>query len=353
MTNQRINTTAAAAALLFVLVALVAPFAAAQDKPAASTPDKAPPAKAAIDTSPAAPKVLPGSGLAEHDFLYAGEAKDRKVFIVRKGKVAWTYDDPQGKGEISDAILLSNGNVLLAHQFAVKLVGPDQKVIWNYDAPKGTEIHTAQMIGKEHVLYVQNGDPAIVKVVNITTGATRKEFPLPVRNAKSVHGQFRHARLTSAGTLMVAHMDLAKVAEYDVEGKELWSIPAQGGAWGVTPLANGNFLIVDRTGVREVNRARESVWTWARTDLPDYRIANLQLAWRLPNGNTLINNWVNQWQGPIDKATAPVQAVELTPDKKVVWALRSWADPDLGPATTIQVLNDSDAPENVTFGDIK
>ena len=126
----------------------------------------------------------------------------------------------------------------------------------------------------------------------------------------------------------------------NADGKEIWSMPTQG-AWGVTPLANGNILVVERSGVREVNRAKETVWSWSRAEQSDYKINNLQMAWRLPNGNTLINNWVNQWQGPIDKATAPVQAIEVTPEKKVAWALRSWADPDLGPATTIQILGDN------------
>ena len=66
---------------------------------------------------PFSPAVLPGKGLAQHDFLYAGEAKNRRVFIVRNGQVVWTYDDPTGRGEISDAVLLSNGNLLIAHQF--------------------------------------------------------------------------------------------------------------------------------------------------------------------------------------------------------------------------------------------
>lgn len=310
------------------------------------------PAAAAGPADVPATQPLPGRGLAEHDFLYAGESKARKAFIVRGGKVVWAYDDPDGKGEISDATLLSNGNLLIAHQFAVKLIGPDKKVIWNFDAPKGCEIHTAVPIGTEHVLFVQNGDPALLRVMNIATGQIEKEFPLPVKNAKSVHGQFRHARLTAAGTVVVAHMDLGKVAEYDFSGKELWSIPAQG-PWGVTPLKNGNFLVVDRAGVREVNRKGDSVWACAKTEIPGYKVSSPQLAWRLPNGNTLINNWVNQWNAPIDKATAPVQAVELTPEKKVVWVLRSWADPDLGPSTTIQVLDEPDAPEHVTFGDIK
>lgn len=294
---------------------------------------------------------LPGRGLAEHDFFYAGEAKDRKMFIVRQGKIVWSYDDPAGRGEISDAILLSNGNVLLAHQFAVKLVSPDKKVLWNYDAPKGTEVHTVQAIGTDHVLFIQNGDPALLKVVNLVTGVTEKEFPLPVGNPKSVHGQFRHARLTSAGTLLVAHMDMGKVCEYDSTGKELWSFPATG-AWGVEPLANGNVLITDRLGVREVTRRGDVVWAYAKTDSTDHELLTLQLAWRLPNGNTLLNNWVNPWSRQIDKAASTVQAIEVTPDKRVVWALRSWSEPNLGPATIIQILDQPTVPENVTFGEI-
>src|SRR5229473_4631078 len=123
-----------------------------------------------IEANRVSPEVLPGNGLAAHDFLYAGESKNRRAFIVKQGRVVWSYDDPAGRGEISDAVLLSDGNLLLAHQFAVKLISPEKKVLWNVDAPKGTEIHTAAPIGHEHVLYVQNGDPAVVKVVNISTG---------------------------------------------------------------------------------------------------------------------------------------------------------------------------------------
>jgi hypothetical protein len=48
-----------------------------------------------------------------------------------------------------------------------------------------------------------------------------------------------------------------------------------------------------------------------------------------------------------------VQALEVTPGKKVVWALRAWGTPvDLGPATTIQLL-DEPGPEAAHFGDLK
>src|SRR4051794_36626455 len=136
----------------------------------------------AAEESAGAAVALPGKGLAEHDFLYAGESKQRRAFIVRKGQIVWSYEDPEGKGEISDAMLLSNGNLLLAHQFGVKLISPQKETVWSVAAPKGAEIHTAMAIGADHVLYVQNGDPALVKVVNIKTGETRKEFPVPVGN---------------------------------------------------------------------------------------------------------------------------------------------------------------------------
>jgi hypothetical protein len=61
---------------------------------------------------------------------------------------------------------------------------------------------------------------------------------------------------------------------------------------------------------------------------------------RLANGNTIINDWFSQWSDKLNPANAPVQAIEVTPDKKIVWALRSWTPPaDLGPATTIQILD--------------
>jgi hypothetical protein len=298
------------------------------------------------------PGTLSGTGLAQHAFLYAGESHDRKIFIVREGKITWSYDDPAGKGEISDAVMLSNGNILFAHQYGVTEITLQKKVVWNYDVPPGHEVHTAVPIGMDRVLYIENGDPAVLRVVNIVSGATEKEWKLPVKQPVSVHAQFRHARLTSQGTLLVASMQLNKVVELDSSGNELWSFPALS-PWGVTPLENGNVLITDRVGVREVTRRGDSVWSFAPSDVPAYTFANLQQAWRLPNGNTLVNNWINEWNKSPVNGPGTVQALELTPAKQVVWVLRAWTPPaNLGPATTIQILDEPTKPEDVHFGEI-
>jgi len=74
----------------------------------------------------------------------------------------------------------------------------------------------------------------------------------------------------------------------------------------------------------------------------------------LPNGNTVVNNWVNEWSTTAEERVGTIQALELTPAKDVVWALDSWTPPaELGPATTIQFLDTPSAPEDVHFGSIR
>lgn len=331
-------------ALMF-FAALVSSLAVAHGQEAAS------PNKPAV--KPAAPAVLPGNGLAQHDFFYAGEAKTRDMYIVRGGKVVWDYHDPAGKGEISDATLLSNGNVLFAHQFGVTLITPDKKVVWNHDAPPKCEIHTAQMIGTSRVIFIQNVPEPKLFVANISSGLMEKEIPLTAGNTNSTHPQFRHARLTEAGTYLVAHMDRKKIVEYDEQGNAIWSATNATQTWSAARLKNGDTLISGGSNVREINPKGETVWEFTAADAPGYDFKNIQTATRLPNGNTVINNWVNQWNGAIDPATAPAQAIEVTADKKIVWGLRSWTDPALGPSTTIQLLDESGVPEAVHFGSIK
>src|ERR1035438_7976757 len=84
---------------------------------AQANPPAANAGKPASDASQA-PAVLPGNGLAQHDFFYAGEAKEERMSIVRGGQVVWSYMHP-GRGEISDAVLEPNGNILFAHQFGI------------------------------------------------------------------------------------------------------------------------------------------------------------------------------------------------------------------------------------------
>ena len=317
----------------------------------------APPPAAASPAAPPpedvfSPEILPGRGLDEHPFLYAGETERRRpeqtMSVVRDGKVVWTYTIP-GKSatghaqEISDAWMLSNGNIVFARETGAMEVTPDKRVIWNYDAPDGCEVHVAQPVDKERVFIMQNGTPARALIVNTTTGKVEKETVIPA--AQPAHGQFRHARLTAAGTILAAHLNEGRVAEYDWSGKEIWSIAAPT-VWAAARLKNGNTLIsLEHTGVREVNPKGETVWEFTQADVPDIKLLSMQEASRLANGNTLICNWVSG-RTPLAEWPKVVQLLEVTPEKKVVWALRTWGgDADLGPATSVQLLDEPGLPE--------
>jgi uncharacterized protein (DUF1697 family) len=337
--------------LIQVRAADATPAASAVTSPVASTA----PAIPAAPPAPFSPDTLPGQGLAQHPFFYAGEWNFPKLvqtlFIVRDGKIAWSFDIPSkdksgGTQEISDATLLSNGNVVFAFMAGAEEVTPDKKIIWTYDAPKNFQVHVAQPLDLDRVMLVQNGNPAKAMIINVKTGLTEKEIPLTAGNPKSTHGQFRRARMTAAGTLLAAHMDNNKVAEYDLDGKEIWSI-AIPSPWAANRLKNGNTLISSNKGfVREVNPKGETVWELTQKDVPDIKLFSIQEANRLANGNTVITNWCpNAIKDPKKWATS-VQALEVTPDKKVVWALRAWQDPaDLGPATCVQLLDEPGTPE--------
>ena len=301
-----------------------------------------------------------GSPAPVRSFLYAGESPVHRMYIVEDGKVVWEYVNEEGRGEISDAMLLDDGNILMAHQHGIAIVSPAKEIVWSYPAPEGCEIHTVQPVGKDHLVFVQNGDPAKVRVIRKSDKETVREFPLPVEEPVSVHGQFRNARLTGRGTLLVANMGLGFVGEYSSLGEELrrWEVPSP---WGVESLPGGNILVAsNKCTVTEFTLDGEVAW---RLDLganPDYYgVTSGQKAYRLPSGNTVIGNWVNYWNSEEreavsrDPENAPVQFIEVNPEGEIIWTLRSWADPDLGPSTTYQPTDSPLHPDRMFFGDIK
>ena len=287
--------------------------------------------------------------LAKHNFFYAGQSKRMRMFILKNGQLDWTFEDTQRRGEISDAILMTDGHIMIAHQYGIAEITKDNQTVWQYDAPAGTEIHTIQPIGKTHVVFVQNGKPAKAVVMEIPSKKIVREFVLPTSEKGSVHGQFRNARLTSRGTLLVANMALGCIHEYNSDGKEIdrWDgfLP-----WSVQELPKGNLLITGRKGrIQEITRMGETVWELNTTD---YGITQPQKTVRLKNGNHIVNNWYNEWnKTPMDSANAPVQAVEIDKTGKIVWQLRAWEKPDLGPSTTIQLLDDAVNRDRLFFGE--
>ena len=284
------------------------------------------------------PPGLPGRGMAQHPMLYVGEGYNR-ILLVNDGKIIWTYQTGPG-WEYDDVWMLSNGNILFTRMQYVAEVTPDKKVVWRYDAPEGAEIHTAQPIGTDRVMFVINGLPPRLMVVNTVTNKVEVEHTLPAPSAtdpKTVHGQFRRARVTPQGTYLVPFLTMNQVVEYDASFREVWRYDVRS-PWAAVRLKNGNTLVTNEqdTLTLELNAKKDTVWSLRPSDLPEpYRFLSTQTATRLANGNTIITSRGDNGKGP--------QLVEVTPEKKVVWVLWDWAN--FGPATAVQILDDPGIPE--------
>jgi uncharacterized protein YqcC (DUF446 family) len=285
-------------------------------------------------TGSVTPADFPGEGLAQHSMLYAGEGHN-VIYLVHKGKVIWTYSTGDG-GEIDDVWMLSNGNVLYSRADYLEEITRTKEVVWHYDPPADTETHSLQPIGLDKVLFVQNGQPAKIIVMNKMTKAVEVEHALPETLGVSTHPQFRRIRMTAKGTYLAPFLNLRKVVEYDKDFKEIWNYPVanMGTPWAAVRLHNGNTLIQDEhnKAAREVNSKSEIVWELKLTDIPaNVRPSSApQTSDRLANGNTVVYG-------------DNVQAVEVNPAKMVVWALQDTAN--LGPATTAQFLDEPGIPE--------
>jgi hypothetical protein len=283
------------------------------------------------------PKGLPGKGMAQHPMLFFGEGYN-KLMIINKGKIIWSYQTGGG-WEYDDAWMLSNGNILITRMQYIAEINPGKKVVWRYDAPEGTEIHTCQPIGQDKVLFILNGLPPKLMVVNIKTNVVEVEhaLPLPGMDHRWVHGEFRRVRYTAQGTYLVPFLEMNRVVEYDKDFNEIWSydVPTP---WAAIRLKNGNTLITDEHDVTtfEVTPDKKIVWQISPADIPaEYRYENSQSATRLANGDTILCSRGGSNQGP--------QLVEVTRDKKVVWVLQDWTH--FGPATAVQILDDPGIPE--------
>ena len=127
------------------------------------------------------------------------------------------------------------------------------------------------------------------------------------------------------------------------KARELWKVAAQS-PWQAVRLLNGNTLIAgdDNRYAREVNPDGSTVVGIHRIgctpDTPAWETS--RSASRLAGTATaVLCMWI---AGEKDTARWPgtVQVLEVTHAKSIVWALSSWDDPDLGPATSIQLLDD-------------
>ncbi len=244
-----------------------------------------------------------------HKYIVSGSGMKEVKIISKTGVVEWTYPT---KGKCNDVWQLSNGNVIFSDQSYAKEVTLNKETVWEFSAPKGTEIHTVSPIGNKFLIAL-NGTPSqiielskkgkILKTISFDTGIEQS------------HGQFRQVRKTPWGTYLAGTMRTSKMLEINKKGDVIREIPIKGQAFVGIPLPNKNILIACGEGhcIVEINQQNEIVWELKDSDIPQVPLRFIAGLHRLPNGNTIICNW-----GGHGHKGEQAQILEVTKDKKLI-----------------------------------
>jgi hypothetical protein len=290
---------------------------------------------AQLPAEPAQSAIQSGAG---HSFVCADYTQG-KVFIVSpEGKVIWEYDEATN---CNDLWALPNGNLLFAIGHGVIEITREKKIVFEYRSD--SDIYACQRLTNGNTFV---GECSAGRLLEVDpSGKIIKELRLLPEGTNGGHAYMRNARRLENGNYLVAHYGGQVVREYDPKGAVVREIPAAGGPHSVVRLPNGNTLVscADRKGgsrVFEADPAGKTVWQVQDGDLPGISLKFMAGMHRLPNGNTVMCNWLGH-----NKFGQAPHLIEVTPDKRVVW---TFADHQtMKTISTVEIL---DAPAEAGGG---
>ncbi len=225
----------------------------------------------------------------------------------------------------------------------VKELAPDGRVVFAYESASG--IYACQRLANGNTFVAECEAGRLLEVT--PAGTVAKEVRLLAEGQDGGHAFMRNARVLPNGNYLVAHYGLGVVHEYDPAGALVREIPASGGPHSVVRLPDGNTLIAIADGDRnprviEVDPAGRIVWQLTQADVPELTLAFMTGLQRLPDGHTVLTNWLGHGQlgrGP--------HLIEVTRDKQVVWTYA-----DHAAFKTISSIVLLDIPGDCTKGEI-
>ncbi len=236
---------------------------------------------------------------------------------------------------VYDCWMRSNGNVVAAGYEEVVEIKPNLElghggeIVWSYK-PGSTmslyegksEVFSCQLLPNGNVLISEAGIPQLIEIS--PKGKLIKKIPLP-ETKQGVHRQLRMARVDKNGNYWVSYMGDGIIYQVNEEGSVIGRINLKKDEkneyyiYEALPLENGNILVsgAGTDKIIEYNAEGEIVWEIKNGDLPGIDLNWITGVERLANNNTIICNW--------GYGKSKVKALEITPDKKVVWQLNNKA----------------------------
>jgi hypothetical protein len=247
----------------------------------------------------------------KHSFVCTDYTQGKVFIISEEGKAIWEYPAMH----CNDVWMLSNGNILFNTGNGVKEVTRDKHIVFQYESK--SDIYACQRLANGNTFIGESNSGKLLEVA--PDGRIVKSISLLPDGVDGGYAFMRNARKLANGHYLVAHYGIDVVREYDEQGKLVMEIPVKGGPHSVVRLPNGNTLVAcsDHNGkprVVEFDTEGKIVWQIQINDLPGIELKFMTGLQRLPNGNTVMTNWLGHNQF----GKAP-HAIELTRDKKVVW----------------------------------
>lgn len=255
---------------------------------------------------------------AEREFVCSDYTQGKIFVIAADGHIAWQQPAPT----CNDCWVLPNGNILFTTGHGVKEMTRDGKTAFEYTSK--SEIYACQRLDNGNTLVGECNAGRLLELA--PDGKIVKEVKLLPEGKDGGHPFIRNARRLADGHYLVAHYGEGVVREYDADGKVVWEVKAPGGPHSVARLPDGHTLVStgDKGGtpsILEFDRDGKLVWSLTNDDLPGKPLRFCAGFHRLPNGNTVLSNWLGH--GQFGKAP---HVFEVTRDKKIVWTWENHKD---------------------------
>lgn len=258
-------------------------------------------------------KQISESGI-RHSFLITG---NKTAIIGEDCEIVWEV-----RGRSRDGEVLKNGNVLIAFANEVKEFTREGKMVFHYKlAKENKEISTATRLPNGRTLIAEMGSkPRILEVD--AEGKVLVEVPVQPETGNT-HMQLRMARKLANGNYLVPHLLAFAIKEYNPKGEIVRTIKTDLPELGGRPKKNWPFTAIVMDGGRimaNLTNGNKTViftpegkvdWMFA-----DERCADPCGGQVLTNGNLVTCQYGSKGDGKPD-------AIEITPDKKVVWEFQA------------------------------
>lgn len=260
---------------------------------------------------------------AQESFLLVGGSGWNRIALIEKesAKVLWTHE-LGAKEENNSVAVAPGGNILYAYKQGAKLINLEHKVLWDYPAPVGTELHTATTLPGGGFLLGYCGQPARLIELN-AKGEVKHEVAFETGIAKA-HGQYRQAIKSKKGTYLVPLMGKRAVIELNGQGKELNRWEVEGGPFSVVEQDNGNLIVACGDAHAFVEIERENGKMLRKTDNAAIAASACEFNFvaqieQLRNRHLLVCNWNGHLK---NTQTIQPSLVEIDAESRVVWKLK-------------------------------